>query len=80
MIVFYFIDTFLNVGLGNSTPASELHIFENSGNAGAAAGLTMEQDGAGDAVMHFVLTGVQDRFKFRLFFAAGSIGTKDKTR
>lgn len=48
-----------NVGIGTTTPTSRLHIYENSSNTGANAGLTIEQAGGGDSVMNFVLTGVR---------------------
>lgn len=47
-------------GVNIGDPVSTLHVYENTGSVGQAAGLTVEQDGAGDAVMHFVLTGAQD--------------------
>ncbi len=62
----------LGIGL---TPVSRLHIYEDNADVAAAAGFTIEQDGAGDAVAQFFLTGGQrwvagidnsdaDKFKF----------------
>jgi len=51
------IDASGNVGIGITSPASPLHIYENTSNTGNNAGLTVENDGAGDAVIQFLLTG-----------------------
>lgn len=53
------VSTLLGVGNGNIAPSSILHVYENTSTTGAAAGLTIEQDGTGDAVAHFSLTGGQ---------------------
>tara|TARA_R110002020_G_scaffold100855_1_gene238036 strand:+ start:1791 stop:6110 length:4320 start_codon:yes stop_codon:yes gene_type:complete len=45
------------IGIGTTSLASVLNIYENSGNTGTTAGLTIEQDGSGDAVLQFLLTG-----------------------
>ena len=45
------------VGIGTAAPASELHIYENSTIANSAAGLTIENDGTGDAIAQFLITG-----------------------
>ena len=44
------------VGIGISDPISKLHIYENTTNTSTGAGLTIEQDGAGDALAQFLLT------------------------
>lgn len=44
-------------GIGIADPISPLHVYENTGAIDATAGLTIEQDGSGDAMMHFILTG-----------------------
>jgi hypothetical protein len=44
----------LSVGMG--VPASTLHIYENTSNTTSTAGLTIEQDGTGDAMLQFLLT------------------------
>lgn len=41
------------------TPASRLQVYEDTSNTGATAGVTIENDGTGDAVVQFLLTGVQ---------------------
>jgi len=46
-----------NVGIGHSSPVSNLHIYENSVDTNSAAGLTIEQAGTGDALAQFLLSG-----------------------
>lgn len=46
-------------GIGTSAPASILHIYEDSTSADATAGLTIENDGTGDAIVQYLLTGGQ---------------------
>ena len=48
----------LRVG-STSAPASVLHIYENTADT-TNAGITVEQDGAGDATAHFLLTSGQE--------------------
>ncbi len=43
----------------SSNPASPLHIYQNDTLTGADSGITLEQDSTGDAVLHYVLTGIQ---------------------
>ncbi len=43
----------------NILPASTMHVYEDTAEVDAAAGLTIEQDGVGDAVAQFLLTGSQ---------------------
>ncbi|MCP3685756.1 MAG: hypothetical protein GY861_24170, partial [bacterium] len=43
----------------SSNPTSPLHVYQNDTETGAAAGITIEQDSTGDAVLHYVLTGIQ---------------------
>lgn len=43
-----------------TAPASQLHIYESSTTTGAETGVTIEQDGTGDALLHFKLTSVED--------------------
>lgn len=45
--------------LGLPTPASMIHTKEDSAAVDYSTGITIEQDGAGDAVLHFLLTGGQ---------------------
>lgn len=47
-------------GVGTSSPPSRLSVYENTTNTGATAGITIEQDGTGDAVCHFVLSATED--------------------
>lgn len=49
----------LGVGTIGRVPESPLHVYENTVNTGATAGLTIEQDGTGDAVTQYLLTGGQ---------------------
>lgn len=46
-------------GIGVIDPNSLLHIFENTAEVGGLAGLTIEQDGTGDAIAQFLLTGAR---------------------
>ena len=48
-----------NVGIGSSTPASQLHVYENSTGNNSATGITLEQGGTGNALLQFLQTGVQ---------------------
>ena len=47
------------VGIGIDGPASRLHVFEDSATTSTGAGITIENDGAGDAVLQFLLTGTK---------------------
>ena len=46
-----------NVGIGTTSPGSLLHLYQNTVGVGTGNGLMIEQDGAGDALMQFLLTG-----------------------
>ena len=68
-----------NVGIGIESPVSLLHIKEDTSNTNSSVGLTIENDGAGDALAQFLLTGTKrwvvgidnsDNNKFKI---AGSI-------
>lgn len=48
-----------NVGKSITIPISPFHIYENTAAVDATIGLTIEQDGVGDAVAQFLLTGGQ---------------------
>lgn len=48
-----------NVGVGTASPASLLHSLESNSASGNSNGLTIEQSGTGDALAHFILSGVQ---------------------
>ena len=41
------------------TPSSIFHVYQNTASVGAPAGLTIEQDGAGDAISQYLLTGTR---------------------
>lgn len=48
-----------NIIIGNGgTDTKPLVIYQNSSNTGGTAGMTIEQDGTGDAIIDFLLTGV----------------------
>lgn len=67
------------------SPASRFHVYEDTTSTGSTAGMTLEQDGTGDAVIQFLLTAVQrwmvgidnsDADKFKI--SVGSVlGTSD---
>ncbi len=44
-------------GFGIVTPISKLHVYQDNSNTDSTVGLTIEQDGTGDALEHFLLTG-----------------------
>lgn len=46
-------------GIGITAPISPLHIYENTTETSTGAGVTIEQDGTGDAVLQYLLTGGQ---------------------
>lgn len=48
-----------NVGIGIAAPISKAHIYESTTNVGSSAGLTVEQASTGDAIIQYLLTGVQ---------------------
>ncbi len=48
-----------NVGIGHTDPASKLHIKQNTTGTGNSTGLIIEQDGTGDAIAQFLLTGAR---------------------
>ena len=45
------------LGIGTNDPGSAIHVYENNANVDYTTGITIEQDGTGDAVLHFELTG-----------------------
>lgn len=47
------------LGIGTSAPSSLVQLYESNTGAGNSNGLTIEQAGTGDALAHFLLTGVQ---------------------
>lgn len=48
-----------NLGIGSFTPTSLVHMSESNSVTGSSNGLTVEQAGTGDALVHFLLSGVQ---------------------
>ena len=72
-----------SVGIGTTSPASKLHIYQNSTDTNAGAGITIEQDGTGDAVVQYLLSSTRrwtagvdnsdsDRFKIS---SSADVGT-----
>jgi len=49
-----------NWGLGRFSTPSRVGIYEDTATTGAETGVTIEQDGTGDALLHFDLTGLTD--------------------
>ncbi|MCP3921272.1 MAG: hypothetical protein GY714_01675 [Desulfobacterales bacterium] len=47
------------VGINNDTPVNTFHIYDNNANEYGAVGLQLEQDGIGDSLLQFHLTGSQ---------------------
>lgn len=47
------------LGVGISSPVSKFHVYEDTAATATDAGLTIEQDGSGDAVVQFLLTALQ---------------------
>lgn len=47
------------IGIGKSVPVSKLHVYQNDSTIGSTSGLTLEQDGTGDATTQYLLTGAQ---------------------
>jgi len=84
MLFILFVPNAWGQGLGVSInpPISMLHVYENTTNTGVTAGLTVEQDGTGDAVVQFLLTGGRrwvmgldnsDGDKLKIGTAAGAV-------
>ncbi len=48
-----------NVGIGTSSPIPKLHVYQNDTEVDTLTGVTIEQDGAGDAALSFLLTGTK---------------------
>lgn len=49
-----------DVSVGKTTARSKFNVYQNDTNTGYATGLTIEQDGTGDAAIQFLLTGVRN--------------------
>jgi hypothetical protein len=54
------IDSSRNVGIGTQSPVDKLHIYQNDAGTTVTDGITIEQDGAGDAGLTFKLSGGQE--------------------
>ena len=52
------IDTSGNVGIGITAPVSKLHVYQNDTLINQDAGITIEQDGTGDAILQYLQTGL----------------------
>ena len=48
-----------NVGIGTTSPVAKLHIYQNNADDDTTAGVTIEQDGTGDAALSFLLSSVR---------------------
>jgi len=46
-----------NLGIGITNPVSKFHAYQNDTNDSAGSGITIEQDGTGDAQLQLLLTG-----------------------
>lgn len=46
-------------GIGTTSPASLLHVYEDTSSTSTTTGITVENDGTGDAVVQYLLTGAQ---------------------
>src|ERR1039457_2100671 len=75
------------MGVGINPPVSTLHIYENTANSGTTAGLTIEQNGAGDPVLQYLLTGSTrwmtgidktDANKFKIAGNSTDVGTNTR--
>jgi len=47
------------IGLGTSNPTAQLHLFRDDSTTDTTNGILIEQDGTGDAVLQFLLTGTK---------------------
>ena len=54
-----YIDSSGNIGLGTSSPSSKIHSYDDSSATNSSIGITVEQDGTGDAVIQYLLTGAR---------------------
>ena len=48
-----------NVGIGTTSPDSKLHVYQDNSTTDTTNGLLVENDGTGDAVAQFLLTGTK---------------------
>jgi hypothetical protein len=63
------------LGIGTTSFTSKLHVYQNDSGTGTSNGISVEQDGTGDAIIQYILTGTQrwvtgidnsDFFKFKI--------------
>lgn len=47
-----------NMGLGLTGPVSRFHLYEDNAEEGNSTGITIEQDGLGDSILQYLITGV----------------------
>jgi hypothetical protein len=50
---------FGKLALGKDTATTPLHVYEDNTSGGSANGITIEQDGTGDSILQFLLTGAE---------------------
>ena len=84
------ISTFMNtgnVGIGTTSPASKLHVYQDNSTTDTTNGLLVENDGTGDAVAQFLLTGTKrymmgidnsDSDKFVINTGAGDLSSGNR--
>jgi hypothetical protein len=56
---FFWDNTNKRLGIGISSPVAKLHVYQNDSADDITAGVTIEQDGTGDAALSFLLSGVR---------------------
>ena len=80
--VFVVDTTNTRVGIGITSPTAPLHIYQNNSVTDATGGLLIENDGTGDAVIQFLLTGTKrwmagidnsDSDKFKIVHGVGDL-------
>lgn len=49
----------LKLGIGKASPDSPLHVYQDDSGVGQNNGIVIEQDGAGDALLQYILTGTR---------------------
>ena len=54
-----FISSSGDVGIGTTSPGSKFTVYENNSTTGTSTGITIEQAGAGDCLVQYLLTGTR---------------------